>query len=206
MSLLVYWFNGHKTANHFSCNYTFYLSSQYLFHWVHSVVQSNFYMQNPWTKQKREQLATGFWSTFSSYMRYNCCFSIVRKIESPVMHDTEQIIIDAEIGNNIRAILIEIVLLSILNIFPFYRNVVVTVRCRLHVIETQCVQKFMDYCAGVKATFTQIQSLRTILISLLVAHLRRAATIGLWINVRIRKLWKIWFFIRNASRTVRLMK
>ncbi len=116
----------------------------------------------------------------SSYMWVNCRHLIRREIESSIMHNAEQVIINVKIGNNIRSIHVEVMLFSLLNIFPFYSNVVVSIRCRLCMIESQSMEKFMNYCTCIKTSRSgQIQFLRTILESFLVSNLRRTSTVGL---------------------------
>lgn len=113
-------------------------------------------------------------------MWYNCRFSIRWEIERTIMHNTEQVVINTEIGNKIRSVLVEIMLFSFLNIFPFYRYIFISIWCWLLMIESQGMKEFMDYCTCTETTLTQIQSLRTGPKSLLISNLWRASAVGLY--------------------------
>ncbi len=139
-------------------NRTFCESSKYPFHWSVDVVQSlPFYSVG---KSFFEKSMVFEWGFLTHPNWNNRCWTVDRERGSRIMHDTPIIVPHPKIRYLIRSIFIEIMFFSRLNIFPKNFHIVITIRCWLSMIETQCMYHLMDNCEFFETTcshFTWLQ-------------------------------------------------
>lgn len=93
-------------------------------------------------------------------MRNDCRESIASESISVVMHQTKDIVFNAKIRYHRIRIHIEIVFHSLNNILPCNRNVFVTLRRTLHVIESERMQEFMCRCTVTETTSARYEKLK----------------------------------------------